>query len=146
MLTNPLKLVVVDDDPAFLRFISDVIDGSCDLFLFEDGMDLIDHCHRIKPDVLLLDVVLPEISGLAICRQIRSDRRFSGLFIALVSARAMLGDIKRGIQSGANAYLTKPFHHERLLLMLERCRQIVSSAQQHELLFLANNQLQVRTW
>lgn len=61
-----------------------------------------------KPDVLILDVMMPEISGLDILRQMRRDPELSNIPVVVVSAKSMPADIKNGMEAGASTYLTKP--------------------------------------
>ena len=61
-----------------------------------------------KPDVILLDIMMPEISGLDILRQMRRDPALAGIPVVVVSAKSMPADIKNGMEAGASTYLTKP--------------------------------------
>lgn len=61
-----------------------------------------------KPDVLILDIMMPEISGLDILRQMRRDPELSNIPVVVVSAKSMPADIKNGMEAGASTYLTKP--------------------------------------
>ena len=129
-MVNQLKLLVVDDDPSFLRYVGEVVDESYDLFFSTNGIDALNMLSTVKPDIILLDVVLPGMDGLELCRRIRSVDSTSGMFIVLVSGRAMESDIENGFAAGANSYLTKPFHHNRLISLLENRMQGLSAMQQ----------------
>ncbi len=61
-----------------------------------------------KPDVIILDIMMPEISGLDILRQMRRDPQLSNIPVVVVSAKSMPADIKNGMEAGASTYLTKP--------------------------------------
>jgi len=61
-----------------------------------------------KPDVIILDIMMPEISGLDILRQMRHDPEFANIPVVVVSAKSMPADIKNGMEAGASTYLTKP--------------------------------------
>jgi CheY-like chemotaxis protein len=61
-----------------------------------------------KPDVVILDIMMPETSGLEILRQMRRDPQLAGVPVVLVSAKSMPADIKNGMEAGASTYLTKP--------------------------------------
>ncbi|HSJ86076.1 MAG TPA: response regulator [Anaerolineales bacterium] len=61
-----------------------------------------------KPDVVILDIMMPEISGLDLLRQMRRDPKLAGIPAVVVSAKSMPADIKNGMEAGASSYLTKP--------------------------------------
>jgi len=61
-----------------------------------------------KPDLIILDIMMPEVSGIDILRGIRQDSKLSGIPVVIVSAKSMPADIKTGLEAGASTYLTKP--------------------------------------
>jgi CheY-like chemotaxis protein len=73
-----------------------------------------------KPDVIILDIMMPEISGLDILRQMRRDPQLAGIPVVVVSARSMPADIKDGMEAGASTYLTKPVGFLELREAVER--------------------------
>jgi len=73
-----------------------------------------------KPDVVILDIMMPEISGLDILRQMRSDPELSRIPVVVVSAKSMPADIKNGMEAGASTYLTKPVRFLDLKEAVER--------------------------
>ena len=73
-----------------------------------------------KPDVVILDIMMPEISGLEILRQMRQDPELANLPVVVVSARSMPADIKIGMEAGASMYLTKPVGFTELKEAIER--------------------------
>ena len=81
-----------------------------------------------KPDVVLLDIMMPEISGLDILRQMRRDPALSSIPVIVVSAKGMPADIKHGMEAGASTYLTKPVGFVDLKEAVERALASQSSA------------------
>lgn len=73
-----------------------------------------------KPDVILLDIMMPEISGLDILRQMRRDPALANIPVVVVSAKSMPADIKNGMEAGASTYLTKPVGFLELKEAVER--------------------------
>jgi CheY-like chemotaxis protein len=73
-----------------------------------------------KPDVVILDIMMPEISGLDILHQMRSDPELSSIPVVVVSAKSMPADIKNGMEAGASTYLTKPVGFLELKEAVER--------------------------
>lgn len=73
-----------------------------------------------KPDVVILDIMMPEVSGLDILHQMRRDPELSGIPVVVVSAKSMPADIKNGMEAGASTYLTKPVGFLELKEAVER--------------------------
>lgn len=80
-----------------------------------------------KPDVILLDVMMPDISGLEVLRYIRREPDLSSIPVIILSAKSMPGDIKTGIEAGASMYLTKPVGFQDLKQAVEKVLNISSS-------------------
>jgi DNA-binding response OmpR family regulator len=78
-----------------------------------------------RPTLALLDVMMPEMDGLDACRRIKSNSRFSDVPLFLVTARAMVQERERGLEAGADDYITKPFANKELL---ERVKQVYEAA------------------
>lgn len=73
-----------------------------------------------KPDIVLLDIMMPEISGLDILRQMRRDPNLTDIPVILVTAKSMPSDIKNGMEAGASTYLTKPVGFQELKEAVDR--------------------------
>jgi CheY-like chemotaxis protein len=80
-----------------------------------------------KPDVVLLDIMMPEISGLDILRQMRRDPNLANIPVIVVTAKSMPSDIKNGMEAGASTYLTKPVGYNDLREAVERALGLGSS-------------------
>ena len=109
-------MLVVDDDPV----IRSLIRVNLELEGFavseaDDGTSCLAVLAQTLPRVVVLDVAMPDLDGLATIAQLRADPATSGLKIVVVSARAQQTDIRRGLQAGADVYLTKPFDPEVLI-------------------------------
>ena len=83
----------------------------------ESGLKIIDEG---KFDLVILDIMLPRLSGFDICKQLKSDSRTKGIIIIILSAKGMKGDIEKGLKSGADYYLTKPFEPDELEKIIKR--------------------------
>lgn len=80
-----------------------------------------------KPDVILLDVMMPDISGLEVLRYIRREPDLSSIPVIILSAKSMPGDIKTGLEAGASMYLTKPVGFQDLKQAVEKVLNLSSS-------------------
>lgn len=80
----------------------------------EDGFDALDKVRKNRPDVVLLDVMMPGMDGFTVCERIRSEVATAELPIIMLSAKTDLDSINKGLRAGATVYLTKPISPEEL--------------------------------
>lgn len=113
------KLVlVVEDEPAMVRLLSDNLTyEGYSIMVATDGESALEIALRTLPDVILLDVMLPKMDGLTVCRQLREKQIRSSIII--ISARNLEQDKVTGLRIGADDYLTKPFSIAELLARTE---------------------------
>lgn len=119
-MNPPLRVLVVDDDPTNIRIVGEILGEMCTLSTAPDGESALAVIDTFKPDVAILDVMMPGRSGLDICRQLKHDPAHAGIKIVLASARASNSDRGVGLAAGADDYITKPFTDDALLEILER--------------------------
>ncbi|HBY08643.1 MAG TPA: hypothetical protein DEH22_12985 [Chloroflexi bacterium] len=109
MTTEPKKIVIVEDEPDTAEMFAEMMRLSGHHVLKSYGgtpaIGLISH---EMPDVIVLDVMMPDLSGLEVLRFIRRDPRLEQIPVIVVSAKSLPSDIKDGLDAGANVYLTKP--------------------------------------
>lgn len=116
------RVLVVDDD----RVIQQLLEVNLELEGYQvagtasDGQEAIAMAAELKPDLILLDIMMPKMDGLEVCRHLKSDPKLSKIPIVLLSARAQDMDIREGLEIGADAYLTKPFDPVELLDVVGR--------------------------
>jgi DNA-binding response OmpR family regulator len=104
------KVLVCDDEPYILESVSYVVrEEGYDVLTAEDGNQGLSVFRAERPDLVLLDVMMPGRTGLEICREIKSDELSCGAYIILLTAMGQERDIEDGYQSGADEYMTKPF-------------------------------------
>ncbi|MBX3060169.1 MAG: response regulator [Anaerolineae bacterium] len=109
------SVLVVDDEPmarTLLRLM--LIRAGFNVTEAEDGFDALDKVRKNRPDVILLDVMMPGMDGFAVCERLRNDVDTAALPIIMLSAKTDLGSINRGLRVGATVYLTKPISPEDL--------------------------------
>lgn len=110
------KVLVVDDQADIRRMIMIALSGDYDLLEAEDGVTALDMVKKHKPDVVLLDVMMPgEMDGLQVLQAIRADADIKSTRVIMVSAKGQVSDYELGMQLGANAYFVKPFSPLQLL-------------------------------
>ena len=117
------KVLVVDDDAALSEMLGIVLrqEGFAPFFC-RDGAKAVAAFRALKPDVVLLDVMLPGMSGIEICRIIRQE---SGVPIVMLTAKTDTVDVVQGLESGADDYIVKPFKPKELIARLRvRVRRV----------------------
>lgn len=113
-------MLAVDDDPTIQRLLQVNLEmEGYRVILAADGVRALATARRERPDLILLDVMMPELDGWEVCRRVREDPDLAGVPVVFLSARAQEGDILRGSRSGADAYITKPFDPIELLELIE---------------------------
>ena len=85
-----------------------------------DGATALDRARELRPDVAVLDVMMPRMTGVEVLTEIRADDSFAGTRVVLLSARVQESDVDRGLDAGADAYLAKPFRAPELVETVER--------------------------
>lgn len=107
------RVLVVDDDAALAEMIGIVLraDGF-DVDFCPEGNGALEEFRRVRPDLVLLDVMLPGIDGIQVCAQVRAE---SGVPIIMLTAKGDTADVVRGLESGADDYVVKPFNPKELV-------------------------------
>ena len=107
------RILVVDDDASLAEMIGIMLESeSYTPTLCHDGAKALDAFHEVNPDLVLLDLMLPGLDGVEICRLIRSE---SDVPIIMLTARTDTQDVVAGLEAGADDYVTKPFKSKELL-------------------------------
>jgi DNA-binding response OmpR family regulator len=113
MTAKKTRIVTADDDPQLLRLIARNLEfEDYDVTTASDGIIALEQIERVAPDLVLLDVMMPRMDGFTVCQRVRE---FSAVPIILVTARGQDQDKVKGLDLGADDYLTKPFSIEELL-------------------------------
>lgn len=112
-----MKKVLIVEDHADIRALARMTLELEEMELHEaqDGVSGLEMARRVHPDVVLLDVMMPGMDGLSVCRAIRSDAALQGTRVVMLSARGQDQDQKAGLAAGADLYLVKPFSPMALL-------------------------------
>ena len=109
------RIVVADDDIDIRELVEFKLSTlGHDVVAVSDGAAAIDACQAQRPDLAVLDVMMPGVSGLDAIRAIRADPSLADLPVILLTARAQENDVETGFDSGADDYITKPFSHREL--------------------------------
>lgn len=110
------KVLIVDDQADIRRMMIIALSGDFDLLEAEDGVAALAMIRQHRPDVVLLDVMMPgEMDGLQVLAAVRNDEQLKHTRVIMVSAKGQVSDYELGMQAGANAYFVKPFSPLQLL-------------------------------
>jgi DNA-binding response OmpR family regulator len=119
----PDKVLLVEDDPVILRLleVNFELEGF-DVVLAHDGAEGIDLARSERPDLVISDIMMPKVSGLELVAALKGDDATAAIPIILLSAKAQSGDLKAGLEAGADDYVTKPFEP---LDLVDRVRALI---------------------
>jgi two-component system, OmpR family, alkaline phosphatase synthesis response regulator PhoP len=114
------RILIADDNPANRELLEAyLVNFDCDIETAVDGKDTIDKVASFKPDLVLLDVMMPKLSGFEVCRKIKDDPQHHGVMVLMVTALNELGDIERAVDAGTDDFLSKPINKVALLKRVE---------------------------
>ena len=109
-------VLVVDDNPQNLELLLAYLeDLDCKTVSATEGTEAVDKAKQILPDLILLDVMMPKMSGFEVCKRLKNDPRTTDIPIIMVTALSELGDIERAIDSGTDDFLSKPVNRLELI-------------------------------
>lgn len=114
------RILVVDDEPDLIRVLEFGLKASgYAVEVASDGQEGLKKAREIKPDVILLDLMLPKLDGYKVCRLLKFDDRFKHIPIIILSARTQEGDQTLALEMGANRFVTKPYDFTEILGYIE---------------------------
>ena len=126
-----MRVLVVDDEPDAIELIRFNLKASgYDVLTAEDGEEALLKARKFSPDLILLDVMLPEIDGLEVCKILRRDPATATLPIIMLTAKASEIDRVLGLEFGADDYVTKPFSPRELVLRVRNLLKRKESKQE----------------
>lgn len=114
------KILVVEDDPDIRIMVSFILRDHYEVVLCEDGRCGIEKALQEKPDLILLDIYMPGISGLEVCKVVRDSPEIASTPIIILTAGALREEVSEGYALGANDYIFKPFEPEELIERIEK--------------------------
>jgi CheY-like chemotaxis protein len=122
------KVLAVDDNPVNLSILEEMLEGEYQVKVATNGLDALRTAADFQPNFIILDVMMPGVDGLEVCRRLRVLPDLRDTVIIMVSAKAMPSEQAAGVRAGANEYITKPFDE---VVLLEVLRQYFDAGQSH---------------
>jgi diguanylate cyclase (GGDEF)-like protein len=122
------RVLVAEDDAMFRRILQSWLENwGYRVTVAEDGAKAWDKLQQeLRPQILILDWMMPEINGLELCRKVREQKQIPYQYILLATAKDAKQDLVRGLEAGADDYLTKPFDRSELRARLRACNRILT--------------------
>lgn len=119
MVESKKRIVVADDEPFILSALQDTLSDSYSVTTASNGAEAVKVAGKVLPDLIILDVMMPEMDGLEACKNLKRDKATSSIPVILLTAKGQITDIEKGFKSGADAYVVKPFSPARLIEKVE---------------------------
>ncbi len=120
MTSDKSRILIADDNLPNVELLEAYLGGvDCDIAIAHDGQETLDQVAEFKPDLILLDVMMPKLSGFEVCKQLKENPATSRIMILMVTALNELGDIERAVDAGTDDFLSKPVHKLELLKRVE---------------------------
>ena len=112
-------ILAVDDEPLNLMILKELFEDTHEIKLVESGEEAMEQLGKNKPNLILLDVMMPGIDGIEVCKRVRANPELSDVKVIMVSGKAMEVDVQKGLDAGADHYVSKPFDMMALVELVE---------------------------
>jgi DNA-binding response OmpR family regulator len=117
------KLLIVDDE-AHIRMLieqtlEDLEDEGVELLFAENGEEALSLIQKERPNLVFLDVMMPKMNGMQVCQKVKKELNLSDIYIVLLTAKGQEVDRQKGLEMGADKYMTKPFDPDEMLSVAE---------------------------
>ena len=116
---HTLKLLIVEDNTEFKTFLQSELSGKYNIIVASNGIEGLEKAREYQPDLVITDVMMPEMSGTELCHQLKNDVQISHIPVIMLTAKASDKAQIEGFEAGADAYITKPFNMEILLMRID---------------------------
>ena len=110
------KILLVDDEPNIIMSLEYTFKkNNFQVFIARDGQEALDILKTEQPDLIILDIMMPNVDGYATIEEVRKDEKLNNCKVIFLSAKNKESDIEKAMNLGANAYMTKPFSIKKLV-------------------------------
>jgi CheY-like chemotaxis protein len=119
----PFHILLVEDEPVIRELVRSMLsDGTVEVVCAANGLEGLKMARGQTFQLILMDVVLPQLDGISVCRILKSDAATSGMPLYMLTAKAKKSDMDSAMAAGADGYIHKPFRAAELMALVERLR------------------------
>lgn len=139
------RLMLVDDDPNLILLVKDYLEfRGYDVVTAENGREALEKLEQELPDLIICDVMMPEMDGYTLVKHIREDSRTNWIPVLFLSAKGQSQDRVKGLSTGADVYIVKPFEPEELVAQVESSLKQAARLSKHQNSDLTGPKIKVR--
>lgn len=132
-MTATSRILIADDNQANCELLEAYLaDLDCEIQVASDGQDTLDKVASLAPDLILLDVMMPKLSGFEVCKKIKDNAQNCRIMILMVTALNELGDIERAVAAGTDDFLSKPVNKVELMKRVENMLKLKDVRDENE--------------
>ena len=114
------RVLIVDDNAANAELLEAYVrELPCEIEVASSGREALEKVEEFEPDIILLDIMMPDMSGLEVCRQLKGDENTSDIPVIMVTALSELEDVERAVEAGTDDFLSKPVNKVELVKRVE---------------------------
>jgi CheY-like chemotaxis protein len=129
----PNRILIADDNEPNRELLDAYLAGiDCETEMAVDGQDTLDKVASFKPDLILLDIMMPKLSGFEVCKKIKEDPASKKIMILMVTALNELGDIERAVSAGTDDFLSKPVNKIELTKRVQNMLKLKDISDENE--------------
>ncbi|MDA1049886.1 MAG: response regulator [Planctomycetota bacterium] len=129
----PNRILIADDNEPNRELLDAYLaDVDCETAIAVDGQDTLDKVASFKPDLILLDIMMPKLSGFEVCKKIKEDPASKRIMILMVTALNELGDIERAVAAGTDDFLSKPVNKVELTKRVQNMLKLKDVSDENE--------------
>ena len=129
----PNRILIADDNEPNRELLDAYLAGiDCETEMAIDGQDTLDKVASFKPDLILLDIMMPKLSGFEVCKKIKEDPVSKKIMILMVTALNELGDIERAVSAGTDDFLSKPVNKIELTKRVQNMLKLKDVSDENE--------------
>lgn len=133
--------MIVDDEPDFVSMLRERLSVDYHVLTASDGRTGLDKARQERPDLILLDLMMPRMNGYEVCDELKRDVLTKGIVVIILTAKVEEAEKYRGLKSGADDYITKPF---KMTFLLERIKEYLERKSPHKILIVDDDRDLVR--